>query len=145
SAPWSAPVTVRIEPMSSTLKPTATLMSGRLAGIVLALGIPIVLARVLDQASFGTYKQLFLIYATLYGIAQVGMAESLFYFLPSDPSRAGRYALNSLLILGAAGAACCAALWGARDRLAAWFGNPDLAAGLPWIGLYLGMMLASTL
>jgi len=131
--------------MSSTLKPTAILMSGRLVGVVLAFGIPIVLARVLDQASFGTYKQLFLIYATLYGIAQIGMAESLFYFLPSDPARAGRYALNSLLVLAAAGTACGAALWAVRERLAVWFGNPDLAAGLPWIGLYLGMMLASTL
>ena len=131
--------------MESTLKPTAVLMTGRLAGVVLAFSIPIVLARVLDQAAFGTYKQLFLIYATLYGIAQVGMAESLFYFLPADPARAGRYALNSLLVLAAAGVGCFAALWGVRERLAVWFGNPDLAPGLPWIGLYLGLMLASTL
>jgi len=131
--------------MDSTLKPTAVLMTGRLAGIVVAFSIPIVLARILDQSAFGTYKQLFLIYATLYGIAQLGMAESLFYFLPADPARAGRYALNALLVLAGAGALCLASLWAFRDPIAAWFGNRDLAAGLPWIGVYLGLMLASTL
>ena len=97
--------------MDSTLKPAVTLMSGRLVGVVVAFSIPVVLARVLDQTAFGTYKQLFLVYATLYGIAQLGMAESLFYFLPSNPARAGRYALNSLLALSGAGAACFVLLW----------------------------------
>ena len=36
------------------------------------------------RAEFGTYKQLFLIYATLFGVAQLGMAESLYYFIPRD-------------------------------------------------------------
>ncbi len=106
--------------MDSTLRPAAVLMSGRLAGIAVAFCIPLVLARVLDQTAFGTYKQLFLVYATLYGIAQVGMAESLFYFLPAAPEKAGRYALNSLLVLSGAGAACLVLLWTARARVAAW-------------------------
>jgi len=130
--------------MDSTLKPTAILMSGRLAGVLAAIGIPVVLARVLDQTSFGTYKQLFLISGTLYGIGQLGMAESLFYFLPANPGRAGRYALNSLLVLAGAGSVCLAGLWLGRSWLAAWFGNPGLTAGLPWVGLYLALMLAST-
>ena len=129
--------------MDSTLKPTAVLMSGRLAGIVVAFSVPVVLARVLDQTAFGTYKQLFLVYATLYGIAQVGMAESLFYFLPANREKAGRYALNSLLVLAGAGAACFAVLWAGRARVAAWLGNDALVAGLPWIGLHLALMLAS--
>ena len=130
--------------MDSTLKPAVTLMSGRLVGVVVAFSIPVVLARVLDQTAFGTYKQLFLVYATLYGIAQLGMAESLFYFLPSNPARAGRYALNSLLALSGAGAACFVLLWADRARIAAWLGNGALSSGLPWMGLYLAFMLAST-
>src|SRR6266581_4782574 len=97
TAPGSAPRTAGTESMDSTLKPTAVLLTGRLAGIVVAFSIPIVLARALDQSAFGTYKQLFLIYATLYGIAQLGMAESLFYFLPADPARAAwTYAASDL-------------------------------------------------
>src|SRR6266704_4389446 len=106
--------------MDSTLRPAAVLMSGRLAGITVSFCIPVVLARVLDQTAFGTYKQLFLVYATLYGIAQLGMAESLFYFLPSKPARAGRYAMNSLLVLAGAGALCLTSLWAVRDPIAAW-------------------------
>ncbi|OLC56040.1 MAG: hypothetical protein AUH92_00865 [Acidobacteria bacterium 13_1_40CM_4_69_4] len=130
--------------MDSTLRPTAVLMSGRLAGVLVAFCIPVVLARVLDQAAFGTYKQLFLVYATLYGIAQLGLAESLFYFLPADPAKAGRYALNSLLVLAGAGTGCFAFLWAGRGRVAAWLGNDALAVGLPWIGLHLALMLASS-
>src|SRR3989442_11068881 len=140
----SAPCTDGTELMDSTLKPTVVLMSGRLAGIVVAFSIPVVLARVLDQTAFGTYKQLFLVYATLDGIAKHGMAESLFYFLPSNPASAGRYALNSLLVLSGAGAACFVLLWAGRARIAAWLGNGALSSGLPWIGLYLAFMLAST-
>jgi O-antigen/teichoic acid export membrane protein len=129
--------------MNSTLRPAAVLMSGRLAGLLVAFCIPVVLARVLDQGAFGTYKQLFLVYATLYGIAQLGMAESLFYFLPADPEKAGRCALNSLLVLAVAGTGCFTVLWAGRARVAAWLGNEALAAGLPWIGLHLALMLAS--
>ena len=47
------------------------------------------LVRTFNQAEFGTYKQLFLIYGTLYGLAQFGMAESLYYFVPRKPQEAG--------------------------------------------------------
>lgn len=129
--------------MDSTLKPTLALMSGRLIGTVVAFAIPVVLVRLFDQAAFGTYKQLFLVCSTLYAIAQCGMAESLFYFLPSDPRRAGSYAMNALLILSAVGGACLLLLWAGRFRVAAWLGNDALAEGLPWIGAHLALMLAS--
>lgn len=129
--------------MDSTLRPAAVLMSGRLVGIVVAFAIPVVLARLFDQAAFGTYKQLFLVCATLYGIAQCGMAESLFYFLPSDPRRAGSYAMNAILALSGAGTVCLVLLWAGRLRVAAWLGNDALAAGLPWIGAHLALTLAS--
>jgi O-antigen/teichoic acid export membrane protein len=62
-----------------------------------------VLARVLEPADFGAYRQLFLLYGTLYAIAQVGMAECLYYFLPRDREHAGRFAANSALMLGGVG------------------------------------------
>src|SRR5437879_12894336 len=63
--------------MNSTFKPTLVLMSGRSLAFAATFFIPMVLVRVFDQTEFGTYKQLFLIVSTLYGIAQLGMAESL--------------------------------------------------------------------
>ena len=61
------------------------------------------LVRTFNQAEFGTYKQLFLIYGTLYGLAQFGMAESLYYFVPRKPHEAGPYIANALITLALAG------------------------------------------
>jgi len=102
-----------------------------------------VLVRVFDQTEFGTYKQLFLIVSTLYGIAQLGMAESLFYFLPLASHERGRYVLNSLLVLAAAGLACLGFLALARWKISLWMNNSELSGYIPWIGTYLLLMIAS--
>jgi O-antigen/teichoic acid export membrane protein len=118
-------------------------MAGRSVGVAVSFLIPVMLARNLDPSGFGTYKQLFLICGTLYGIAQMGLAESLFYFLPSAPKDAGRHAANSLLGLTAAGLLCLALLWAGREGLSRWLGNAALAGLLPLLGLYLLLMLAA--
>ncbi|MBV9182614.1 MAG: lipopolysaccharide biosynthesis protein, partial [Acidobacteria bacterium] len=70
-----------------------------MTGFAINLLTPMIMVRTFSQAEFGTYKQFFLIYTTLFAVAQVGMAESLYYFLPLDPKRGGKYLLNSLLAL----------------------------------------------
>lgn len=119
------------------------LATGRAPGLVVAFAIPLVLARVFDQTEFGTYKQLFLIYATLFGLAQIGMAESLYYFVPRDDSAAGRFVANSLLALASIGLTAVAILTAARERIAAWLTNSALAPHLPAIGWFLALMLTS--
>src|SRR5688500_4104774 len=79
------------------------LAHGPAPGVAIAFAIPLVLARTFDQAEFGTYKQLFLIYATLFGLAQLGMAESLYYFVPRESSKAGRHAANAFTALAGIG------------------------------------------
>ena len=118
-------------------------MSGRTLAFAATFFIPVVLARIFDPAQFGTYKQLFLIYSTVYLIAQLGMASSLYYFLPRAPTQAGRYVANSMLFLGMAGLACFGALVVAAPKLAHWMSNSELAAYLPWIGLYIFLMMLS--
>ena len=76
-------------PVESVFRPAFVLMSGRVLGFAAAFAIPMVLARVFDQSEFGTYKQLFLVYSSLYSVVQLGMAESLFYFLPSNQKQGG--------------------------------------------------------
>ena len=127
----------------SVFKPAFMLMSGRALGFVAAFAIPVVLVRVFDQAEFGTYKQLFLIYTTLYGIAQLGMAESLFYFLPTATADRGGYVLNSLVALAFAGLICLTGLWISAASLGRWFHNPELGRYTPLIGVYLLIMLVS--
>jgi O-antigen/teichoic acid export membrane protein len=115
----------------------------RAPGLVVAFAIPLVLARVFDQAEFGTYKQLFLIYTTLFGLAQIGMAESLYYFVPRETSAAGRFVANSLLALTAIGLTAVAILTVERNQIASWLTNNALAPHLPAIGGTIAFMLDS--
>ncbi len=118
-------------------------MSGRAVGFVAAFAIPLILARLFDQQAFGTYKQLFLIYSTLFGIVQVGMAESLYYFLPSEHARKANYILNVLLVLVALGAAALLVLVTKQDSIVTLLNNEDLRPYLTLTGIYLVLMLAS--
>ncbi len=119
------------------------LATGRAPGVAIAFAIPLVLARTFDQSEFGTYKQLFLIYATLFGLAQLGMAESLYYFVPREPGRAGRHAANAITGLAAIGLTCVAALFALRNQIAGWLSNPGLAPHLVPLGWFLALMLTS--
>src|SRR5690606_21890742 len=97
-------------PQEAIFRPALILMSGRLLGFIAAFLIPVVLARLLPQESFGSYKQLFLVAGTLFTIGQVGMAESLFYFLPNERRQAGGYIANTLAMLAVAGVAAALVL-----------------------------------
>ena len=127
----------------SVFKPAFMLMSGRALGFIAAFAIPVVLVRVFNQTEFGTYKQLFLLYTTLYGIAQVGMAESLYYFIPTSPEQRGSYIVNSLCALAVSGVLCLGILSAASGWLGRWFHNPGLVPYVPAIGTYLMLMLMS--
>lgn len=124
-------------------KPMLSLAAGRALGFATTFMIPVVLVRVLDQGEFGTYKQLFLVYATLYGIAPVGMAECLYYFLPFDPKRAGRFVANSVLALLATGSVAAIVLAAFARALAAAIGNPEFAAHTTQLGLFLALTMMS--
>src|SRR4029453_13629249 len=117
------------------------LVAGRTVGFVAAFAIPVVLARTFDQAAFGTYKQLFLIYATFYGLAQLGAAESLYYFVPRSADEAGRRIGNALVTLSLTGLACFAGLYFGRFAIAASLSNAALASDMPLLGLFLAFML----
>ncbi len=123
--------------------PELVLTLGRSVGFAVTFLIPVALVRVFDQATFGTYKQLFLVFATLYYIAQVGLAESLFYFVPRAQARRGAYVANAAIGLGALGLASGGLVWAGAPAIAARLNNPALAAYLPWIGAFLLLMLVS--
>jgi O-antigen/teichoic acid export membrane protein len=127
----------------STFRPALQLMSGRAAAFAVTFLIPVVLSRIFTQSEFGTYKQIFLIVYTLYGIGQIGMAECLFYFLPTFPKQSGRFVTNSVLMLGLTGLFCFSGLVLGRNRVAAALGNPGLTAYIWMAGAYLFLMLTA--
>ena len=139
----TAAVAIPTPRTESVFRPALLLMSGRTLAFAATFFVPVVLARIFDPAQFGTYKQLFLIHSSAYLVAQLGMATSLYYFLPSASQEAGRYVANSMLFLGTAGLACFGALVLAAPKLAHWLSNSELSGYLPWIGLYLFLMMLS--
>jgi len=125
------------------LKPMLQLAMGRALGFATTFMIPVVLVRVLDQSEFGTYKQLFLVYATLYGIAPVGMAECLYFFLPADPTHAGRFVANSMVALVVTGLVVLALLLFGSHALANGMGNPTFASHATLLGLFVALTMMS--
>src|SRR5438094_628169 len=65
------------------------LVLSRVASAALTFGLPLVLVRVLDPHSFGTYKQFFLVAQTLLLVGQLGLTQSLYYFLPRGAAQRG--------------------------------------------------------
>src|SRR5215470_13415343 len=120
----------------SLMKLATPLLVGRGLAAVLTFVIPVILARALDQDSYGTYKQFFLIASTVYLIGQAGLTASLYYFVPrAGRAEAGRFlvqALLGLLVLGAVAAA-----------IARRFSNPALLPLAAPLALYLWSFLAA--
>lgn len=126
------------------LKPMLQLATGRALGFAITFMIPVVLVRAIDQTAFGTYKQVFLVYATLYGIAPIGMAECLYYFLPADPARAGRFVANTLIALLASGVLVLVLVVGGSDVVGSALGNPGFAAHATTLGLFAALTMFSS-
>ena len=124
--------------------PAFLLVAGRTAGLIATFAIGPLFARLFSVDEMGTYKAFFLVYATLYGLAQVGMAESLYYFVPRGEGRVARYVCNAALTLLVAGVACLGGLWLWRENIAAALNNPVLAGLLPLLGLFLTLTLVGT-
>lgn len=136
--------TAATAPGELSTKPVLLMTGGRAIAFLATFATPMVLTRVLDQAQFGTYKQLFVLYGTLIGIAQFGMAESLIYFLPGASRRGGRYVLNALLVLASTGLVCLGLLALAGPSLHRWLGNGALPGLSGLLGAYLLLMLPAT-
>ena len=132
-------------PTNSVFRPAALLLAGRSLGFAAAFAMPVFLARVFPVQEFGTYKQIFLIYGTLFAIAQMGMAESLYYFMPLKPAKSGNYAANTLAVLGVCGIGCLSLVWLAKNPIGTLFNNPGLPRYLPLAGAYLAFSLAAIL
>jgi O-antigen/teichoic acid export membrane protein len=124
-------------------RPTLALVGGRLVGAVATFVIPMVLVRVFTPDDVGTYRELFLIFTSLYVLLQFGVSESLYYFVPRRTGAGGAFVANTVVALGAIGLLCAIAGPLAAPAVAGWFGNAALEAYVPLVGVFLGLMLAA--
>jgi O-antigen/teichoic acid export membrane protein len=127
----------------STFRPAMKLMSGRMAAFAITFLTPVLLVRLFSQSEFGTYKQFMLITFTPYLIG-CAFSECLFYFLPKDPDRGARYAMNSMLMLFTTGSICLIAMILNASRIAGLMSNAALERYVPIMGVYLLFTLVGT-
>jgi O-antigen/teichoic acid export membrane protein len=130
---------------SSLWRSAGPLVVGRTCSAIIGFALPVILARRLDASEYGTYKQVYLVSnLTLYSL-QLGLAQSLFYFVPraADEEERRTYLGQTQLLLAVIGMLTFVALWLAVPTIAARFSNPDLkAVGLP-LAVLAGALVAS--
>jgi O-antigen/teichoic acid export membrane protein len=108
------------------LKQAGPLLLGRAGATVLGFALPLILTRLLPQAEFGTYKQVWLVVSTGYFMLQLGISGSLYYFVPRQDGRAQAWLTQSVVSVSVLGALCGLGIWAGRFAIARQFANPEL-------------------
>ncbi len=126
----------------SILTRARPLLAARLAGALLTLAVPMVLARVLLPASYGTFKQGYLVAVTLSLVLPMGLTQSLYYFVPREPAARDRFVAQTLLVHVALGVVAAAAFLAGAPLLAWHFSNPELLARAGWFAAFTGLTIA---
>lgn len=129
---------------TSLWRSAGPLVVGRAALAIFGFVLPIVLARVLDQAAYGTWKQLYLVAFTGSLSLQLGLAQSLLYFLPRAGAEERRaWTAQTQLLLLLLGSAAFFGVQALGPVLAARFSNPQLAAIATPMAILTGCLIAS--
>jgi O-antigen/teichoic acid export membrane protein len=63
------------------------LILARIAGFIISLALPMLLARAMSQREYGLFKQSFLVITTFVGILPLGVGMSAFYYLAREEAR----------------------------------------------------------
>ncbi len=126
----------------SLLTRARPLLVARLAGAILTLAVPMVLARVLVPASYGTFKQAWLLTQTLALVLPMGMTVSLYYFLPREPEARDSHVAQTLWIHLALGAVAAVLLLAGAPLVDRQFHNPELTRALPWVAAFTALQIA---
>jgi len=126
------------------LKQAGPLMLGRGGATLLGFALPLILTRLLPQAEFGTYKQVWLVVTTAYFMLQLGLAQSLYYFLPRKDGQQRAWLTQASVSLVTLGGVCAAILYTTRFAVARQFANPELADFGLQMALITWLMIAAS-
>lgn len=126
----------------SLLTRAGPLIAARLVSACITLFIPLVLARMMPQAEYGTYKLLFLLAATAAHILPCGVSQSLYFFVPRAPEPRVYFAQTLAFMVGA-GALGALALAASGPLLATALSTPALAEHRLELAAYTGLLVAA--
>ena len=127
---------------ASLLTRAGPLIAARLVSGCITVVIPLVLARMMPQAEYGTYKLLFLVAATGAAILPCGVTQSLYFFVPRAKEPRVYFAQTLAFMLGA-GAVGGLALWTSGPLLASVLSTPALAEHRLEFAAYTGLLVAA--
>ncbi len=128
----------------SILRRAGPLMLARLAIAGVTFATPLVLARALLPASYGTFKLAWLWCTTLGLVLPMGLTPSLYYFVPREPGRRQHFISHALLVTTALGVCTGVALYLFGPTVAVRIDKPELAAHMPWVAAFTALFLASS-
>src|SRR5690349_8740464 len=131
-------------PPGSILRRAGPLMLARLGVAAATFAIPLVLARVLLPASYGTFKQAWLLSNTLFLVLPLGLNQSLVYFVPREPEKKRLWESHALLLTTLLGAIAAALLVSLGPLAASAFHNPELGEVMPLVAVFTGFKLAAS-
>ena len=131
-------------PQGSILRRAGPLMLARLGVAVFTFAIPMVLARVLLPASYGTFKQAWLLSNTLFLVLPLGLNQSLVYFVPREPQKQRLWEAHALLITTLLGALAAVLLLAFGPLVASAFHNPELREVMPYVAAFTAFKLAAS-
>lgn len=118
---------------------------GRMAGLVSTMVLFILLSRTLTPQTYGSFRQVWMINKGLVEIFALGLPLSILYYLARLPdSEKRRFIAQSVLLLSTGAAITALAIFLFSGRIAAAFGNPDLAHLLRLFACY-PVLIAPTL
>jgi O-antigen/teichoic acid export membrane protein len=128
----------------SILRRAGPLMLARVGVAALAFAIPMVLARILLPASYGTFKQAWLLSNTLFLVLPLGLNQSLVYFIPRERQKQQAWESHALLLTTGLGALAAALLLGFGPLVAAAFHNPELGDVMPYVAAFTAFRMAGS-
>ncbi|HTO96784.1 MAG TPA: oligosaccharide flippase family protein [Myxococcales bacterium] len=128
----------------SILRRAGPLMLARLGVAATTFAIPMVLARVLLPASYGTFKQAWLLSNTLYLVLPLGLNQSLVYFVPREPEKKRLWESHALLLTTLLGGLAALLLLALGPLAASAFHNPELSRLMPLVAACTGLKLAAS-
>jgi O-antigen/teichoic acid export membrane protein len=132
--------------MSVLVKQAGIISAADFLRLFVKMVIGIVLARILTQADYGTYRQLFMIYTLMFSIFMIGLPQSVYYFIPkSDPETQKKFLRQTLDIFTILGLACSIILLVFRFGAGQVFHNPHLPKVLLIYTFYPFFMFVSQL
>ncbi|HEX8266126.1 MAG TPA: oligosaccharide flippase family protein [Pyrinomonadaceae bacterium] len=128
---------------SSLTAQAAWILIAKVTSFALAIAVPLLLARRLDQTEFGLYKQVFLIIATANALLPFGFGMSAYYFLPRETEKRGAVVLNILIFNAIVGLAAASVLFFFPNSLVWLFGDALMANFAPVLGLAIWLWIFS--